>query len=136
MSLKRFKYGRVDGQNKVPTNIFKKNCLNKTYGMKLSATSMWTLVRIFPLIHGSNLKSHPHYLHFIMLIEIFRDLNGDSFDEAKINDIGNRIEKYLIELKRINQRDLTSKQNFMIHYGRAIRMYGPPKNSSTMRFES
>ena len=49
--LSIFKYGRLVGKNKVPTNLF---TVQSTY--KISATHMWTLARIFIIINGEKLK--------------------------------------------------------------------------------
>lgn len=62
--LRTFKYGRIDGQSKVPSDLFNESCLKNDYGFKLSAAHMCTLIRIFPLFVGEQLKNNEHYLHF------------------------------------------------------------------------
>jgi hypothetical protein len=100
-----FKYGRIDKKKKVPA-IFQENC-----SFKLSASSMWTLMRIFPLIVGENFKGIDH----------FKD----------------KIKRYLeLFIKNNPSSKLTPKQHFLTHYPSVIRKCGPARNYSTIRFES
>ncbi|CAF0735073.1 unnamed protein product [Brachionus calyciflorus] len=48
--LENFKYGRHDGKNKVPFDVFTDRSINKTNGFKLSATHIWVLIRVFPIL--------------------------------------------------------------------------------------
>jgi hypothetical protein len=64
-------------------------------------------------------------------------LNGKKFTEEFIEMIENQIKSYLEEFMMLYPTlNLTPKMHFMIHYGRAIREFGPPKHYSSMRFES
>ncbi len=134
--LKEFVYGKNDRENKVPVTLFRKKNF-KTDCLKMSASAMWTLIRIFPLLFGLALKSNEKYLHFCNLIEIFRKLNGHSFTEEQIIVIENEIKTYLEKFALLYpNRNITAKQHFMIHYGFSIREFGPPYSYSTMRYES
>lgn len=104
---------------------------------------MWTLIRIFPIMFGAKLKYNKLYLHFCLLVEIFRDLNDFSLKETKLQKIQKNIEKYLSNWKlfydcesNTERFSIIPKQHFMIHYPNAIREFGPPSTYSTMRFES
>ena len=89
---------------------------------------MWTLMNILPNIAGELLKDNIHYLHFISLLEIFRLLNDDVYDENKIKRIEDAIYYYLLEFKVFfPNKKITPKQHFMVHYGRLIRQFGAPK---------
>lgn len=119
----------------MPHDLFTDDSIKN--GFKLSASHMWTLIQIFPVMFGDLLKDNKKYKHFTELIEIFRLLQADKFDEEEIINIETKIENYLIEFKvlYLNEK-ITYKFHVMIHYGRAIRLFGPPKFYSTMRFES
>jgi len=84
-----------------------------------------------------SLKSDDKYMHFCKLIEVFRKLNGHSFSEEKIVSIENEIKTYLERFALLYpNRNLSTKQHFMVHYGSSIRQFGPPFSYSTMRYES
>lgn len=105
--------------------------------LKLSATSAWTLIRIFPIMFGDIFKNDLRYMNFIELIEIYRLLMSDKYNEELIVKIENKIEKHLENYKLYYpDKTIIAKQHFMVHYGRAIRTFGPPNTYSTMRFES
>ncbi len=130
--LASFPYGRIDKKNKPPTNLFTEN---STY--KISATHQWIIMRFLPVLIGEKLKTDKAFLHFVQLVEIVRSLNDDEYDDRKINDLTLKIEKYLQEFKIIYPNEhFTHKQHFLIHYPSAIRLYGPLKFYSTMRFEA
>ncbi|CAF1050796.1 unnamed protein product [Brachionus calyciflorus] len=135
-SLENFEYSRIDKKNKVPSIIFTNNSLKTNYGFKLSATHSWNLMRIFPLIFGDILYENEYFQNFILLVGIFRDLNGNEYSEELIQDIEHRIENYLKTLTQLEKITLTPKHHFMVHVGRSIREFGPPKQYSTLRFES
>ena len=83
------------------------------------------------------LKNDENYLHFVSLIEIYRSLTDDSFDEQKIEDFTNKIEVYLNKFKFLYpETKISAKMHFMIHYPRCIRYFGNPIDYSCMRFDS
>ena len=94
----------------------------------------------FPIIIGDRFvgsAGQEYYEHFISLIEIFRKLCDDTFVDYKINDLSDKIEIYLKEFKALYPLEpLTYKMHMMVHYPRAIRMFGPPLTYSTIRFDS
>jgi hypothetical protein len=131
--LKEFKYNRHDGQNKVPHSLFKKG----TKVFRLSATHAWTLIRIFPIINGEKFVNDKYYKHFMLLIEIFQMLTGDSFEEIILKKLEDKIESYLNNWKMLYPEvKLTAKLHNLVHYPRCIRMFGPPLDYWTMRFDS
>lgn len=134
--LSNFSYGRSDSANKVPNNYFsdEKSC-------NLSATHMWTLMRIFPLLCGEKLKNHSLYIsNFNQLHTIFRIIYSTSFTLDSLNNLSDLIESYLNNFLKLYSpiyvKSLTAKQHFLIHYPTCIRRFGPPRYYSTMRFES
>ncbi len=134
--FQKFEYGRNDSQNKVPCTLFNKKNF-KVSNLKMSASAMWTLIRVFPLMFGLLLKEDDRFLHFCFLIEIFRKLNGRFFTEERITNIEHEIMSYLeMFVQLYPTKNITAKQHFIIHYGHAIRQFGPPFTYSTMRYES
>ncbi|CAF0996417.1 unnamed protein product [Brachionus calyciflorus] len=132
-----FPYGRIDRKNKVPIHLFVTNPISTGNSMTMSATHMWTLIRIFPLITGDKFKDNKYFINFISLIEIFNILNQNCFNEKLITNLEKKIAIYLKQFKILYpHQNITPKQHFLIHYGRAIRTFGPPKTYSTMRFEA
>ena len=89
--LANFTYGRHDRENKVSNNFYTDKSTEKTYGFKISATNMWTLVRIFPFIFGEKLEKNIYYLHFLSLLEIFKTLLSDRFTENMVQNLENNI---------------------------------------------
>jgi hypothetical protein len=136
-SLKAFKYGKHDKENKVPHELFHQRNINKTNSFKMSASKCWTLLRIFPLIYGETLKDNIYYQNFIKLNVLNRFILQDEFDDKTIKDIEDNVFKYLSEFKRIYPgTNISPKQHFLTHYGGNIRKFGPLRHISTMRFES
>lgn len=130
--LAKFKYGRHDGADKVPSSLF-----TEKGSFTLSAKHMWTLMRIFPIMCGERFKDIKAFTHFVSLHQIFRIIYSDSFSESQIVDLGNKIEKYLDEFKEIYpEKLLTPKMHFLTHYPTSIRIFGPPRAYCTLRFES
>ena len=133
--VKRFKNNYMFNDKISSKRILIKPDKNSTY--KISATHQWIIMRFLPVLIGEKLKADKAFLHFVQLVEIVRSLNDDEYDDRKINDLTLKIEKYLQEFKIIYPNEhFTPKQHFLIHYPSAIRLYGPPKFYSTMRFES
>jgi hypothetical protein len=133
--LNNFKYERIDKKNKFPKDIFKENSFDEN-SFSMTATHVWTLCKIFPLIIGEKLKDDILYMHFVSLLEIFQILNGDKFNENILQELEERIFQYLSEFKSLYNRPITAKLHFLLHYPRSIRNFGAPREFSTMRFES
>ncbi len=130
--LKNFKYGRIDGENKVPDSLF-----SEASSYKISATHMWTLIRILPKIFGKSLKDDEYYNNFLEIIVIFRFLMSEEFTLIEIEELKQKINKYLTKFTKLyNNIKIISKQHFLIHYPSVIRKFGPPKLYWTMRFEA
>jgi hypothetical protein len=130
--LRKYKYGKYDGENKVPYDLFTEKCT-----FRLSARDMSTFVRIFPLICGERLKNNVKYLHFLKLLEIMRNLYAEAFDETSINALADQIDTYLTEFKmHYPDVPLKPKHHFLTHYPNLIRKFGPPRAYCTIRFES
>jgi hypothetical protein len=136
-AFKDFKYGKHDKEKKVPSELFQQRNINKQGCFKMSASKCWTLLRIFPLIFGDQLKNNDYYLNFIRLSKLNRLVLQDEFDENSIESIELLVHEYLSEFKRLYpDNNITAKQHFLIHYGSNIRKFGPTRHVSTMRFES
>jgi len=131
--IESFQYGRLDLKSRVP-NIFTNR---QSDSKKLSASHFWTFIRILPLIYGEELKTNEYFNHYLDLIEIFFLINDHTFTEVKIQAIEKKVAAYLSQFKILYPNEsISAKFHFMVHYGRAIREYGPPRQYSTMRFES
>ena len=92
--LASFPYGRIDKDNKPPTNLF-----TDKSSYKISATHQWMVMRVLPILIGEKLKNDSKFLHFVQLVEIVCLLHDDEFDEMKINNLTMKIDKYLQEFK-------------------------------------
>jgi hypothetical protein len=111
--------------------------LSLSIGFGLTASNFWTLIRIFPLLFGELLKNNIYYKHFLSLVEIFFLLCDTTFNEEKICLIESKIFDYLTSFKQLYPgQPIRAKFHFMIHYGRAIRLFGPISHCGTLRFES
>ncbi|CAF0824860.1 unnamed protein product [Brachionus calyciflorus] len=136
-SIKMFDYGRINAKNKVPYYLIDDKKINSATQLTMSATHMWTLVLIFPIIFGFELKDNIYYKNFIELAEIFQHLNDTNFDEIKICNIELKINSYLTKFRELYpEKNIKPKQHFLVHYPESIRNFGPPITYSTMRFES
>ena len=138
--LRKFKYGRVDGESKVPCELFDpKSSYKSVYGFKLNATHTWTLSRIFPLMYGEKLKFNIYYLNYLKTIQILNLLLHESYDENLINKLESLVENYLQDFldiyKHKEKIHLMPKQHFLIHYGTSIKRFGPPVTYWLLRFE-
>ena len=130
--LRNFKYGRIDRPNQVPDALF---TANSTY--KISATHLWSLARIFPIIMGEKLKNNDFFLDFLEILNIFRYLMGDSFNTTSLEKLKTQIDNYLKNFKKLyDEEKIIPKQHFLIHYPSIVRKFGPPKLYWTMRFEA
>lgn len=130
--LKLFKYGRIDKDNKLPIDLF-----TDKSSYKLSATHMWTLLRVFPVLVGEQMKNLAHFTHFVKLAELFRKLYDLEYYESKIKTIEIEINVYLENFKLLYPaKKIIPKQHFLIHYPSAIRNFGPPRTLSCIRFEA
>ena len=129
--LKNFNYGIVDSKNKVPDSLFTDNST-----FKISATHTWTLLRLLPIFIGEELKNNSYFLNFLEIIEIFKSLNNDEFDDIKLENLAASINNYLTEFKRLYKLNIIAKQHFLIHYPNIIKKFGPPLYYNTMRFEA
>ncbi len=135
--LNNFTYSRLDAKNKVPTNLFTTHALATNKGFHLSATHFWTLIRIFPIMHGELLCEDIYYKNFLKAIELFFLLNSSAFTVSQLDEIEEKTEIYLMEYKNLYpKKEITAKFHHLIHYRRAIELFGPILEASTMRFES
>jgi hypothetical protein len=130
--LENFKNGRIDSKNRVPTSVF-----TDKFTYKLSASHMNLLVRTLPFIIGERFRQNIYFKNFLLLLNIFFQLNADEFDEPAIENLKNKIKFYLEDYKICYaNKKLMPKHHFLTHYPSAIRNFGPPKQYSTLRFES
>ncbi len=132
----RFQYGRIDADSgKVPFSLFTQQTLSSKRTFSFTSTHTWTLIRTFPLIFGNKLEKNKHYIHFLKAIRIFNLLMSDRYSNTQIEKIEKLIEEYLIENKTLYDK-IIPKMHFLVHYGYAIRTYGPIKQLWAMRFEA
>ena len=83
------------------------------------------------------MKTNKYFNHYLDLIEIFFLINDHTFTEVKIQAIEKKVAAYLTQFKKLYpEKSIPAKFHFMVHYGRAIREYGPPRQYSTLRLES
>ena len=115
-------------------------------GRKLSgkACSLWVHARNFPLIIRNLVQDEDDdVLEFlILLVDITARITASEFRNHEICALEERVIKYLDTRKTLfaSYPDVLCtakpKHHFLTHYGRAIRLYGPPLVFWTGRFES
>ena len=105
--IANFQYAHIDSKSKTPPGVLKQSKKQ----LKLSATHAWTLTRILPLILGSRFQSNVYYMHYMSLIEITRLLTDDTYDDAKLADLTQRIYTYLTEFKELYPGEAITAKN-------------------------
>jgi hypothetical protein len=138
LSMKNLQYFSYEASDK-PQDVPKK-------GRKLSgkACSLWVHIRNFPLIVRNLVEDEEDEIlsFLLLLVDITARITASEFRHHEIHALEERVIKYLDERKRlfVSYKDLLGtakpKHHFLIHYGQAIRLYGPPLVFWTGRFES
>ena len=138
LSMKNLQYLSYEASDK-PQDVPKK-------GRKLSgkACSLWVHIRNFPLIIKNLVEDEEDEILslLLLLVEITARITASEFRHHEIHALEEKVIKYLDERKRlfVSYPDLLGtvkpKHHFILHYGQAIRLYGPPLAFWTARFES
>ena len=136
--LKQLSYTSYEASDK-PQEVPKK-------AKKLSgkACSLWVHIRSFPLIVKDLIvdKSDEVLCFLIQLVEIVSRLTAEEFRSHEVDALEEKVIAFLDARKVIFSLfpDILGtakpKHHYLVHYGQAIRMYGPPLAYWTARFES
>lgn len=135
--LKSFTYGFCDIKNK-PT-AFTREQLNKPGSSTgQSASQMWCLIRILPLLIGDKIPANNNYWHlYLLILNILDIVMAPRISISKTFLLQEMIhEHHNLFLSLFPERRLTPKQHFLVHYPRIIRELGPPIRYWSMRSES
>ena len=136
--VKSFKFISYESSHK-PQELPKK-------GGKLSgkACSIWVHIRNFPvIIKDFAVDKDDEVLSFLLLlVEITSRLTALEFREHEIIEVEELIIEYLDTRKLLHDRfagylgSPKPKHHFLVHYGQAIRLFGPLLAFWTAHFES
>merc|ERR1712129_58897 len=139
--LKRFgflSYEAADRPQDVPI---------KSKALKLpgKACSLWVHIRNFPLIIQEFFEEDSEddvLLLALKLVDITNRLTAVEFRNHEIEELEDRIIDYLDTRRTIFESypnlmgSVKPKHHFLVHYGQAIRLFGPPLAFWTARWES
>lgn len=106
--------------------------------MRQSASQMWLLLRILPLLIGDLVpREDLHWLCFLKLMCICDIATTTSVSEDTIAYFELVIEEYLTTFCSIYGSDrIIPKMHFIVHYPRQMMLFGPLVHSWTMRYEA
>ena len=138
LKMKNLGYPSYEASD-VPQDVPKK-------GKKLSgkACSLWVHVRSFPLIVKSFVQDpEDEVLEFLLLlVDITARMTAEEYKSHEVDALEEKIIQYLDVRKVIFESfpiilgTPKPKHHFLSHYGKAIRLFGPPLSFWTARFES
>lgn len=106
--------------------------------LRQSASQMWLLARILPLLVGDLIpRNDNNWLCFLKLLKISEICTANVLSEDTAAFLKLLIEEHHSEFKLLYPGEtITPKMHFMIHFSRQILNYGPLIHTWTMRHES
>ena len=106
--------------------------------LRQSASQMWLLARVFPLLVGDLVpRDDKNWLCFLKLLKISEICVAPVLSEGSAAFVELLIEEHHSEFKRLYPNDsITPKMHFMVHFSRQILSYGPLVHTWTMRHEA
>ena len=140
-ALNQFNYSRQEASSK-PQLVPLSNKVKKLSG---KAVSHWVHIRIFPYIlmmkNWIRNGDDPVLTLGIMLADITSRLTAEAFRSHEVNELEDLIVEYLNLRKRLLEEfpllgNAKPKHHFLVHYGDAIRLFGPPSSYWSGRYES
>ncbi len=133
-AILNFNYGTNEVKNK-PCTIDANHLKNKK--LRQSASQLWTLGLILPLLVGSLVPvDDKKWEIFTNFLEICRIIFSVSISRVQIRILESLIADFLSDFVDVFQIRLTPKMHFLLHYCRYIRMYGPLIAFWCMRYEA
>lgn len=129
-----FDYGEIDiGNLTVP--ISKERLLNNH--LSLTASEMFCLVKLLPLMIGDLVNKKDKVWHFLqLLIKITEFALQNQVNTTKIDDFMKDVAEHNKLYMVLFNETLKPKHHFLVHYGTVIRNSGPLKHLWTMRHEA
>ena len=129
--LTAFDFGYTEVGDK-PARV-ENNC-----NMRQSASQMWLLMRIFPLLVGDLIpREDSHWQCFLKLMCICDIATAPSISTDTVAYLELLIEEHHSEFCNLYGNDLIiPKMHFMVHYPRQMLQFGPLVHAWTMRYEA
>ena len=126
---------KADDKTNKPGHIY---CTGRSVDIKQTATQCLCLLRTLPLLIGENIPFHDSkwslYLHFRDVVDF---LFMPAIKPGQVYFLDDLIESFINDYKRLcPESQLTAKCHYMKHYPHEIRLFGPLRNVSILRFEA
>uniref|UniRef100_A0A1X7V4A6 Uncharacterized protein n=1 Tax=Amphimedon queenslandica TaxID=400682 RepID=A0A1X7V4A6_AMPQE len=115
--ISKFPYGITDKANK-PSVISSTTLKNKDHNLKQTATEMWCLARLLPIMIGNHIpKDNPYWLHFLALLEIVDYLFAPIISTECLDHMRILIRDHHSAFKELYPEcNLIPKMHYMVHY--------------------
>lgn len=105
--------------------------------LRQSASQMWLLAKIFPLIIGDLVpRNDTNWECFLKLLKICEICTAPVLSENSAAYIEILIEEHHSMFQKVYNMSIIPKMHFMVHYSRQILDYGPLIHTWTMRHEA
>ncbi|GFV33101.1 uncharacterized protein LOC106175700 [Trichonephila clavipes] len=135
--ISNFNYGKCNSRCKpVPIKREKLSNLDGSNGQ--SASQMWVLMRIFPLLIGDKVPYNNDFWNlYLLMLTIIDTLMAPVISLPETYALAENIaDHHKLFLIFFPNRHLTPKMHFALHYPRIIRQLWPPVRYWSMRYES
>ncbi|GFS37816.1 uncharacterized protein LOC106175700, partial [Trichonephila inaurata madagascariensis] len=135
--ISNFNYGKCDSRCK-PVPIKREKLLNLDGSNGQSASQMWVLVRILPLLIGDKVPYNNDFWNlYLLMLTIIDTLMAPVISLPETYALAENIaDHHKLFLILFPNRYLTPKMHFALHYPRIIRQLGPPVRYWSMRYEN
>lgn len=129
--VRDFCYSIVHKYNTPSLISVEKNHLNQ------NASQIYCLMIHIPFIfYDIREKILEYWPPIQTLLGCMQIVYSDSITESEIKTLERRVSSHLKCVREVNERSLTMKHHFMLHYPNSIRKMGPPIKSWTMLIEA
>ncbi|GFS56753.1 uncharacterized protein LOC106175700 [Trichonephila inaurata madagascariensis] len=125
--ISNFNYGKCDSRCK-PVPIKREKLLNLDGSSGQSASQMWVLMRILPLLIGDKVPYNNDFWNlYLLMLTIIDTLMAPVISLPETYALAENIaDHHKLFLILFPNRHLTPKMHFALHYPRIIRQLGPP----------
>ena len=126
---------KADDKTNKPCHIY---CSGRSVEIKQTATQCFCLLRALPLLIGEIIPIHDtKWALFLDFRDIVDFVCMPAITSGQIDFLEDLIEKFIQDYKEVfPESRLTAKFHYLKHYPQEIRLFGPLKNVSTLRFEA
>ena len=133
--IEKFPYAKCDKTNKPDAS----SCVTgSTFRVKLKASQVWCLLRLFPLLVGHAVdEEDPAWEVVLALVEMVDTIMSPVLSHATIAFMNDKIQHFYSVRKQVfPEMLLKPKDHFTLHYPEMARKFGPLRGSWSMRFEA